>query len=88
MYIYIYIYIYIIIIYIYRKTERLWNRFRVLPERYEYRKRIYTEAKAKVVSALWGTEFIQFLAALQDDLKKWMNRKMDTWWNGCFGTIG
>ena len=27
--------------------------------------RIYTEEEAKVVTAVWGTEFIQFLAALQ-----------------------
>ena len=36
-----------------------------------------TEEKAKVVAAVWGTEMIQFHAALQiyglDDLKKWMN---------------
>ena len=39
--------------------------------------RIYTEEKAKVVAAAWGTEFILFLAALavlhQDDMKKRMN---------------
>ena len=28
------------------------------------RRRIKTEAKAQVVAAVWGTEFIQFLAAL------------------------
>ena len=27
-----------------------------------HRRRIYTEEKAQVVSAVWGTEFIQFLA--------------------------
>ena len=36
-----------------------------------HRRRIYTEEKAKVVTAVWGTEFIRFLAALtilhQDD---------------------
>ena len=36
-------------------------------------KRIYTEENAMVVAASWGTEFLQFLAALailhQDDLK-------------------
>ena len=36
-----------------------------------------TEEKAKVVTAVWGTELIQFLAALAifhlDDLKKGMN---------------
>ena len=29
-----------------------------------HRTRINTEAKAKVVSAVWGAEFIEFLAAL------------------------
>ena len=29
-----------------------------------HRRRINTEEKAKVVAAAWGTEFIQFLAAL------------------------
>ena len=29
-----------------------------------YSRRMKTEAKAKVVAAVWGTEFIQFLAAL------------------------
>ena len=42
-----------------------------------YKKRINTEEKAKVVAAVWGTERIQFLAALAvlhwDDLKKRMN---------------
>ena len=39
-----------------------------------HRRRIKTEEKAKVVSAVWGMELIQFLAALgifhQDDLNK------------------
>ena len=38
-----------------------------------------TEEKAKVVVAVWGTEFIQFLAAqhiwLQDNLKKRITRR-------------
>ena len=42
-------------------------------------KRIYTEENAMVVAASWGTEFLQFLAALailhQDDLK---NRQICT----------
>ena len=53
-----------------------------------HRRRINTEEKAKVVAALWGAEFVQFLSALavftvkrfeeydelqQDDLKKRMN---------------
>ena len=37
-------------------------------------RRIKTEEKAKVVTAVWGTELIQFLAALailnQDDLEE------------------
>ena len=40
---------------------------------YAHRKRIYTEEKLKVVVAYWGTELLQFLAALaillQDELK-------------------
>ena len=39
-------------------------------------RRIYTEEKAKVVAAVWGTEFIRFLAALailhHDDLNNRM----------------
>ena len=42
-----------------------------------HRRRIYTEDKGKVVAAVWGTEFIPFLAMLavfhQDDMKKRMN---------------
>ena len=42
-----------------------------------HRKRIYTEEKAKVVAAVWGTEFIQLFVTLaifhQDDLKKRLN---------------
>ena len=38
----------------------------------------YTAKKAKVVAAVWGTEFSKLLAALavlhQDDMKKRMNR--------------
>ena len=34
------------------------------PAAYSHRRRIFTEEKAKVVAAVWGTEFIQFLAAL------------------------
>ena len=33
-------------------------------ERDIHRRRIYTEEKAKVVTAVWGTECIPFLAAL------------------------
>ena len=39
-----------------------------------HRRRIKTEENAKVVAAVWGTEFIQFLAALdifnEDDFEK------------------
>ena len=42
-----------------------------------HRRRIYTEENAKVVVAVWGTEFILFLAELaflhQDDPKERMN---------------
>ena len=41
---------------------------------FSHKRRINTEEKAKVVAAAWGTELIQFLAALanlhQDDMKK------------------
>ena len=41
-----------------------------------HRRRIYTEEKTKVIATVWGTEFIQFLAALailsQDDLRSGM----------------
>ena len=44
---------------------------------FPHRRRINTEEKAKVVAAVWGTEFIKFLAALaifhQTDLKNRMN---------------
>ena len=66
-----------------------------------YRRRIYTEEKAKVVAASWGTEFIQILAAVailhQDELN---NRLICTlffnspwrrpWqrWRGSGGTSG
>ena len=47
-----------------------------------------TEEKAKVITIVWGTETIQFHAALQiqhqDDLKKKINRRKDVWQNGCF----
>ena len=40
----------------------------------KHRRRIKTEEKVKVVAAVWGTEFIQFLAAIailhQADMKK------------------
>ena len=52
----------------------------------EHRRRISTEEKAKVIATVWGTEKIQFLVALaiQDDVKKRMNRIKATWRNGCF----
>ena len=44
---------------------------------FTHRRRIKTEAKAKVVAVVCGAELIQFLAALafmhQDNLKKGMN---------------
>ena len=53
-----------------------------------HRRRIYTEEKAKVVGAVWGTEFIQSLAALailhQDDLKNGMNSSFSS---NCLGAI-
>ena len=51
-------------------------------------KKKQTEEKAKVIAAVWGTDFMEFHAALkiqhQDDLKTWMNRRTDALQNGCF----
>ena len=51
-----------------------------------HRRRIYTENKAKVVAAVWGTEFIEFLATLailhQDDMKKRINCTRMIWRKG------
>ena len=53
--------------------------------------RIRIRQKAMVVAAGWGTELFPFHAAgaiqHEDDLKKRMNRKTDTWRNGCFGKM-
>ena len=47
-----------------------------------HRRRITTEEKAKVVTAFWGTELIQFLAALdifhQDDFEE-KDERMAEW---------
>ena len=40
-----------------------------------HRRRIYEYSEEKVVAVVWGTELIQFVAALQDDLKKMMTMK-------------
>ena len=52
-----------------------------------HRRRIYTEEKAKIVAAVWGTQFIQSLAALdilhQDDMKKRMNCTRINFYAGC-----
>ena len=56
-----------------------------------HRRRIKIEDKTKVIGAIWGTELIQFLAALaifhQDDLKKRTNRITATWQSGCSGKM-
>ena len=61
---------------------------RVSAKLQNHRKRIETEERAKVVADAWGTELIQFLAALlflhQDDLKKRVNIITATCWKGCF----
>ena len=50
--------------------QTTYSRIKVLPTSknagiwYNHRRRMYTEEKAKVVAAVWGIEFIQFLAAL------------------------
>ena len=48
---------------------------------------MYTEEKAKVVAAVWGTELIKFLAAPailwhQDDLKIRMNSSFSSYYPG------
>ena len=51
-----------------------------------HRRMIYTEEKAKVVAAVWGTECIQFLAMLaifhQDYLKNRMNSSFSSYHPG------
>ena len=46
-------------------------------QKWHHSRRMHTEEKAKVVAAVWGTDFIQFWAALavllQDDMKKRKN---------------
>ena len=49
---------------------------RVLPE---HRRRIELEDKAKVVASVWGTQFIQFLAALA--ILPWSIEKKRNWIN-------
>ena len=48
--------------------------------------RIYTEDKAKVVAAVWGTECIQFLVGLaflhQDDMKNRINSSYSSYLPG------
>ena len=60
----------------------------IFPRLESYKIRINTVKKAKVVTAVWGTNLIQILAALaifdQDDMKKNVNRITATWWNGRF----
>ena len=43
----------------------------------EQSRRIYTEEKAKVVAAVLGTEFIQFVAALVILHKDYMKKRMN-----------
>ena len=57
------------------------------------RRRIKTEEKAKVVAAVWGKEFIQFLAALailpRTVLKKRMNSSFSfrpSWCNSSYSS--
>ena len=40
------------------------HTFTDIVDRLFHRRKIYTEAKAKVVASVWGAPFIQFLAAL------------------------
>ena len=50
----------------YFKKMYTWNIGKFLGggEGYNHRRRIELEDKAKVVVSVWGTEFVQFLAAL------------------------
>ena len=52
-------------------------------ERLNHRRRIKTEKKEKVVAAAWGTELIQFVAAItvlyQDSLKNRINSTSTIW---------
>ena len=55
-------------------------------------KKKQTEEKAKVVAAVWGREFIQFLAALYRFSTRMIRRKRmyrwtDAWQNGCFRKV-
>ena len=57
-----------------RRWWTSWTRRRRPSERSAHRRRIKTEAKAKVVAAVWGTEINQYLATpvilYQDDFEE------------------
>ena len=56
-----------------------------------HRVRIQAEEKAKVVAVVWGTELIEFLAALailhQDDMKKGMNSSYSSYHPGAIHPV-
>ena len=62
-----------------------------LPVRLEYRRRLKTEEKAKVVAAVWGIVLIIFLAAIailhQDDLNKGMSSSCSSYSSYLLGAI-
>ena len=62
-----------------------------LPVRLEYRRRLKTEEKAKVVAAVWGIVLIKFLAAIailhQDDLNKGMSSSYSSYLLGAIHPI-
>ena len=60
----------------------------VLPNAHIQQNKNQTEEKAKVVATGWRTELNAALVIQsQDDFKKRMNRRTDTWWNGRFGKM-
>ena len=44
--------------------DKFLKMVRAALDRYDHRRRIKTEEKAKVVATVWGIKFIQFFAAL------------------------
>ena len=62
-----------------------------LPVRLEYRRRLKTEEKAKVVAGVWGIVLIKFLAAIailhQDDLNKGMSSSYSSYLLGAIHPI-
>ena len=73
-------------------ADRIYNNIDRPTKHYSYhRRRINTEEKAKVVTAIWGMESFnsmpRWLFCTRMILKKRMNRIMATWRNDCFGKM-